>query len=72
MSLPHLKQKKMPRIADEPRPEKSYGLDSNEELENQCIQEMIEACKAKDTSTFMQALEALIMTCFENGDSNAS
>jgi len=64
MFLPFLKHKRWPRIA-KPMEEKSYGLDSSEQMEEFCIDELMEAVANKDVESFRNALEALVMNCFE-------
>jgi hypothetical protein len=72
MLLPFLKEKKWPRIA-KPMEEKSVGLSSDEQLEEQCVSELMEACASKDAVMFRRAVEALVLSMFEfQGEQNAS
>jgi len=61
MKLPFLKEKNTPRIAPEPRHEKLYGGSASDQLEDYCIEELIDASKTKDVMSFRRALEALVM-----------
>lgn len=70
MQLPFLKEKKWPRIA-KPMEQKSYGISPAEELEEFCIGELMDACKDKNISAFRKALEALVLSCFEEEESDA-
>ena len=70
MKLPFLK--KMPRMARDPMGEKSYGLDPAEKLEDYCIDELFDACKSQDVSSFRKALEALVLNCFDFGGDDES
>lgn len=63
--LPHLK-KKWPKVAN-PMPEMSYGTSASEKLDEYCMEELFEAVKSKNVSQFMEALEALILNCFDHG-----
>jgi hypothetical protein len=64
MFLPFLKEKKWPRIA-KPMEEKSYGLSSEDYLEDFCIEELMDAVEHKHVGQFRKALEVLILNCFE-------
>lgn len=64
MQLPFLKEKKWPRIA-KALEERSYGLSVSEALEDHCIGELMEAYETKNLMAFRHALEALILSCFE-------
>jgi len=63
MQLPFLR--KFPRIAQEPRDPKTYGLSSSEKIEEHCINEIMDAFASHDHSLFRDAIEALVMNCFE-------
>lgn len=67
-TLPFLKQKRLPRVATEPPDEKLINGDPDDYLEEHCASELMDAYKAKDPKLFRQALEALVMNCFEFGD----
>ncbi len=66
MKLPFLKEKSWPRVAPEPRSDKSYNLSASEQLEDHCMDELFDASHSKDSKAFRAALEALVITCFEN------
>jgi hypothetical protein len=68
MQLPHLK-KKWPRVAN-PMPEMSYGTSASEKLDEYCMDELFEAAKSKNVSQLREALEALILNCFDHGLDN--
>lgn len=67
MQLPFLKEKKWPRIA-KPMEEKGYGFDTDEQIEEACIDELFEAAHQRDAAGFRRAIEALVMNCFEDGE----
>ncbi len=67
--LPFLKERRWPRIAP-PMDEKSYGLSSDEQLEDACMSELMDAVKDKDPKAFLSALEALVRNCFQYGEAN--
>lgn len=71
INLPFLKRRKTPR-SQEPQTDKMVGLSGDEELEDQCIEEMMEACANKDAGQFRSALEALVMCAFEYEDQDAA
>jgi len=64
MQLPFLK-KKWPKVATNPMEEKSYGLSPSDMIEDHCINELMEAVASKDIMSFLKALEALVLNCFE-------
>ncbi len=70
MNLPFLKKRKAPRHQP-PTEEKVVGLSPDEELEDHCISELMDACENKDPKAFRSALEALVMNAFEHGDQDA-
>ena len=59
------KEKNGPRVAQDPMPDKLVNGNADDELEHACIQELMEAVKDRDAKKFRQAVEALILTCFE-------
>lgn len=65
MQLPFLKEKKWPRIA-KPMEEKSVGQSYADQIEDFCIDELMEAATVKNVGAFRKALEALILNCFED------
>lgn len=65
MKLPYLKNRRMPRIADQ---SDETMTDSDDPLEQHCVKELIEAVGNKDVKAFRAALEALILNCFDDGD----
>lgn len=69
-SLPFLKQKRIPRVATESPDEKLINGDPDDYLEEHCTSELMDAFKARDPKLFRQALEALVMNCFEFGESD--
>jgi len=71
LGLPFLKQKKFPRVA-KPMEEKSYGMSSEDNLEEYCIDELMEAVSKKDVSAFRKGLEALVINSFEIGEPDAA
>lgn len=52
--------------------EKSVGFSASEELENHCIDELMQAVSSKDVVSFRRAVEALVMNCFEDGEPDAA
>lgn len=46
--------------------EKSYGLSSDDKLEEHCMRELMDAAHDKHVGRFRAALEALVMNCFED------
>lgn len=44
------------------------GLSSDEQLEDHCVEELMQACTDKDPQKFRQAVEALVMHGFDYGD----
>ena len=67
MNLPFLKKRRGARN-QEPQPDKVIGLSPDEQLEDQCIDELMEACANKDPKQFRSSLEALVMNAFEHED----
>ena len=70
MNLPFLKRRKLPR-QQEPQPDKMVGLSADEQLEDQCIDELMQACADKDPGKFRQSLEALVMNGFDMDGTDA-
>lgn len=66
-ALPFIKRRKLPRH-QEPTPDKMVGLSSDEQLEDHCVEELMQACTDKDPKKFRQAVEALVMHGFDYGD----
>ena len=67
MKLPFLRNTKWPRIAPPPEEKIISGT-----LEDHCFHELSDAIAAKDIKLFRQALEALILNCFESGGDDAA
>ena len=65
MNLPFFKASRWPRIAPH-RDSKSYGLDADEAMEERCIQELMDAVQDKNVSAFRGAVEALVLSLFED------
>lgn len=65
MSLPFLKRRKLPRN-QEPIADKMVGLSGDEQLEDQMIEELMQACADRDPKKLRSTLEALLMTSFEH------
>jgi len=70
LDLPFLKRRKTPRHQD-PVPDKMVGLDGDEQLEDQCIDELMQAHADKDCAKFRKALEALVLNSFQWGEHDA-
>lgn len=51
--------------------EKLVNGSPSDHLDDQCIQELMDACEEKNHTKFRQSLEALVMNMFEEEDSNA-
>lgn len=64
MKLPFLKNSKWPRVA-QPMEEKTINGSFEDNLEDHCVQELMEAVSLKDVSRFRSALEALVLNLFE-------
>jgi hypothetical protein len=64
VNLPFLKKRKAPRM-QEPKPERLVNGSPDEMLEDQMIDELMDAAHDKDPSKFRHALEALIMNSFD-------
>lgn len=71
MNLPFLKKRRAPRH-QEPTPDKMVGLSPDEQLEDQAIEELMEACTNKDPKQFRSSLEALVMNAFDHEDHDAA
>lgn len=72
MQLPFLQEKSWPRSAP-PMEEKHYGLKEDDQaLEEHCFSELREAIHTKNITQFRQALEALVMGCFDDGELHES
>lgn len=59
MSLPFLKNKKLPSSVRKPG-ESRYGFSEDEKLSEDAVKELIEAIDSKDHSKLMKSLTALI------------
>lgn len=68
--LPFVKNRKIPRIATEPTPEKLVQGSDSDHLEDYCAGELMDAVKNKDVKAFRSAIEALVLNCFEDGESD--
>lgn len=67
MKLPFIKKSKWPRIAP-PMEEKSYGLSSDEKLEDYIIDELMDAVKNRNVADFRRALEAFVLSMFDQSE----
>lgn len=57
----------MPRVGD---PKRNEPMEADlDALEEHCVSELMEAVANKDIKAFMHAVEALILNCFDYGES---
>ena len=69
--LPPFLKRKWPKIAN-PMDEMSYGGSMADQIEEHCISELMDAVKSDDLPMFRKALEALILNCFDEENSDAA
>lgn len=67
IGLPYLKKRKAARAASD-MSEKTIGMLGDEELSDQMIDELMQACQDKDPKAFRQAVEGLVMHSFDWSD----
>lgn len=64
VKLPFLKSSKWPRVAP-PMEEKTVGGSLEDKLDDHLAGELMAACAEKNVKRFREALEALVLNCFE-------
>ena len=65
MKLPHLKNRKFPRVAPKPMEEKLVQGSESDHMEDYCVGELFDACEQRDPKAFLAAVEALVLNCFD-------
>lgn len=70
MMLPFLKESKWPRVA-KPMDQKTVNGSLEDKIEEHCMDELMEACGAKDVRRFRSSLEALVLNMFEEATDDA-
>jgi len=65
MQLPFLKNKRRPRVADEPRASKLVNGSADDHIDDHCMSEIFDACEKRDARQFRAAVEALVMNMFD-------
>lgn len=71
VNLPFLKKRRFPRMK-EPMSEKLVNGSGDDMLEDQMLDELMDAAHDKDPSKFRKALEALVMNSFDYGGDHAA
>lgn len=66
--LPFLKQKRLPRVAIDPPDAKLINGNPDDYLDEHCMSELADALKARDPKLFRQAIEAMVLNCFDFGE----
>lgn len=56
----------MPRIAPKPTEEKLVQGSASDHLEDYCVGELMEAVEEKNIKKFREAIEALVLNCFDD------
>ena len=64
MKLPFLKNSKLPRVG-KPQDEKTINASLEEKLQDHLFDELTAAKDQKDVTRFREAIEALVLSCFE-------
>jgi len=72
MNLPFLKNRKLPRIATEPREEKLVNASSSDHIDDHMAGELMDAVATKNVAAFRSAIEALVMNMFDHGDDDVA
>lgn len=72
VKLPFLKQARLPRVAPEAPDQKLVQGSESDLLDDHCFHELMDAVRAKDVKLFRQALEALVLNCFEEDKQDAA
>ena len=64
MKLPFLKSSRWPRIG-KPQDEKTINASFEEKLQDHLFDELMRAVEMKNTGAFRNAIQALVLNCFE-------